>query len=230
MGDGSGTRSKRLPREVRERQILDAAVRVFSASGYHDTSMDGVSSVAGLSKPMIYAYLGSKEDLFSACIRRESTRLIESVVEGARPGLPADAQLWHGLRAFFSFVGENRDSWRVLHRQSVAQGGTFAQTLAEIRGRAISLISALLVGAAGSAESDEVPATASHSGEALAAALVGAGESLADWWLDHPEESTDTLAVRLMNLVWMGFGDLMAGEVWKPPAPEPDAQGDRDGS
>ncbi|MGH3440085.1 MAG: TetR family transcriptional regulator, partial [Sciscionella sp.] len=39
-------RSRRLPREVRERQILDAAVRVFSASGYHDTSMDEISEVA----------------------------------------------------------------------------------------------------------------------------------------------------------------------------------------
>ena len=39
-------RVKRLPREVRERQILDAAVRVFSAHGYHNASMDEISEVA----------------------------------------------------------------------------------------------------------------------------------------------------------------------------------------
>lgn len=217
--DQPRTRSRRLPREVRERQILDAAVRVFSDAGYHQASMDEVSSVAGISKPMIYAYLGSKEDLFTACIRRESASLIEAVAAGAKPGLAADIQLWHGLRAFFGFVREHRDSWQVLHRQAGAQGGSFARELADTRARAIELIAALVVGAAGAATA-EVGAAASHSATALAAALVGAGESLADWWLDHPEESPDTLAVRLMNLVWMGFGDLMSDNVWKPPATE----------
>ncbi|MFD1046895.1 DUF2530 domain-containing protein [Kibdelosporangium lantanae] len=39
-------RVKRLPREVREKQILDAAVQVFSEHGYHNASMDEVSEVA----------------------------------------------------------------------------------------------------------------------------------------------------------------------------------------
>ena len=51
----------------------------------------------------------------------------------------------------------------------------------------------------------------------LSAALVGAGESLADWWLEHPQESVGAVAGRLMNLAWMGFGDLVQGRVWLPP-------------
>ncbi len=211
-------RSRRLPREVRERQILDAAVRVFSASGYHDTSMDEISEVAGISKPMIYAYLGSKEDLFTACLRRESARLVEAILADVVPGLPADVQLWRGLRSFFDFVDKHRDGWRVLHRRAGAQGATFVAELQGTRSRAIELIAALLVSAASTAEAAEVGVTARHSSEALAAALVGAGEALADWWLEHPQDSADTLAVRLMNLVWMGFGDLMLDKVWKPPA------------
>ena len=62
-------RVKRLPREVREKQILDAAVRVFSEHGYHNASMDEISEVAGISKPMLYAYLGSKEEPASAAKR-----------------------------------------------------------------------------------------------------------------------------------------------------------------
>ncbi|HEV3356438.1 MAG TPA: TetR/AcrR family transcriptional regulator [Pseudonocardiaceae bacterium] len=207
-------RAKRLPREVRERQILDAAVTVFSQYGYHGASMDEVSDVAGISKPMIYAYLGSKEDLFAACIHREATRLLEAIVGGIHAEEPADVQLWHGLTAFFGFVGEHRESWRVLHRQSLAQGGPFTEELMAMRERAITLVAAVLVRAG----SDEgVGHAASRAGEALAAALVGAGESLADWWLDHPEETVDVIAARLMNLVWMGFGDLLEDRVWKPP-------------
>lgn len=211
-------RAKRLPREVRERQILDAAVEVFSRGGYHSASMDEISEVAGISKPMIYTYLGSKEDLFTACIRREATRLLEAITEGIKPDLPPDVQLWHGLRSFFDFVGANRDSWHVLHRQASVQGGPFTEELAAMRSRAISLVAALLVDSASTARSAGVGEAATHSGEALAAALVGAGESLADWWLDHPEESASTVSVRLMNLAWMGFGDLFDGRVWRPPA------------
>jgi AcrR family transcriptional regulator len=213
-------RAKRLPREVRERQILDAAVEVFSRYGYHSASMDEISEVAGISKPMIYTYLGSKEDLFTACIHRESTRLLEAIAAGIRSDLPPDVQLWYGLRSFFEFVGANRDSWHVLHRQARTQGGPFTEELAAMRSRAISLVAALLVDSAHNASKAEVGEAADQSGEALAAALVGAGESLADWWLDHPEESVNTLSVRLMNLAWMGFGDLFEGRVWRPPADE----------
>lgn len=206
-------RVKRLPREVREKQILDAAVQVFSEHGYHNASMDEVSEVAGVSKPMIYAYLGSKEDLFAACIRREANLLIEAIVAGIDAELPPDMQLWMGLRSFFEFVGANKQSWRVLHRQAISQGGPFSSELVAMRSRAINLVDALLVRAATKKGMDE---HATKSTEAMAAALVGSGESLADWWLDHPAVSTRTVASWLMNLVWMGFGDLVEGEIWVP--------------
>jgi hypothetical protein len=83
-----------------------------------------------------------------------------------------------------------------------------------MRQRAITLIAAVLMRTG----SDEgIGEAASESGEAMAAALVGAGESLADWWLDHPEESPGVIAARLMNLVWLGFGNLVEGKVWHPP-------------
>ncbi|MDQ2582949.1 TetR/AcrR family transcriptional regulator [Saccharothrix yanglingensis] len=208
-------RAKRLPREVRERQIMDAAVDVFSRLGFHAASMDEISEVAGISKPMLYAYLGSKEELFATCIRREATRMMEAIANGVEAEEPPDVQLWSGLRAFFGFVGENRASWQVLHRQASSQGGPFAQELADMRGRAISLVAALLVH---SADSGDVPRAGDKEAESLAAALVGAGESLADWWLDNPAEPAGVVAARLMNLVWMGFGDLVAGDVWHPPS------------
>jgi AcrR family transcriptional regulator len=206
-------RVKRLPREVRERQILDAAVQVFSRHGYHGASMDEVSDVAGVSKPMIYAYLGSKEDLFGQCIRREATRLLEAVTRGIQVELPPDMQLWHGLGAFFRFVGEHRESWQVLHRQAISQGGPFSDDVLAMRKRAIALVDTLLVRTATRRGLDE---QATRATEALAAALVGSAESLADWWLDHPDISDKMLASWLMNLVWMGFGDLVEGNVWTP--------------
>jgi AcrR family transcriptional regulator len=206
-------RVKRLPRSVREKQILDAAVQVFSEHGYHNASMDEVSEVAGVSKPMIYAYLGSKEDLFAACIRREANLMMEAIVGGVGADLEADMQLWMGLRSFFEFVAANKSSWKVLHRQAISQGGPFSEELVAMRSRAINLVDALLVRTATRQGMDE---HTTKSTEAMAAALVGAGESMADWWLDHPAVPTRVVATWLMNLVWMGFGDLVEGHVWLP--------------
>ena len=36
--------TKRLPRAVREQQMLDAAVQEFSVNGYHETSMDAIAA------------------------------------------------------------------------------------------------------------------------------------------------------------------------------------------
>ncbi|MFD8491887.1 TetR/AcrR family transcriptional regulator [Amycolatopsis sp. NPDC059657] len=206
-------RARRLPRAVRERQILDAAVQVFSRYGYHSASMDEISEVAGVSKPMIYTYLGSKEDLFGQCIRREATRLLEAVQAGVHPELPPDMQLWHGLRAFYRFVADYRESWTVLHRQALTVGGAFAAEVVDMRTRAIELVAALVVSAGTQKGLGE---QAEFSGEGLAAALVGGAESLADWALDHPDVSDGVLASWLMNLVWLGFNDLVEGQVWKP--------------
>ena len=209
------TGRKRLPRAVREQQMLDAAVAVFSAAGFHDASMDEIAARAGISKPMVYAYLGSKEELFLACLHREGTRLMEAVASAVEPAdsppLPPDEQLWRGLRAFFAFVGAHRDGWRVLYRQARATE-PFVAELAAMRARMVDVVCVLLsrVIATGGRAPRPVDVTA------MAYALVGAGESLADWAVDHSEEPPEATATRLMNFVWLGAGELLGGAVWRP--------------
>ena len=50
----------------------------------------------------------------------------------------------------------------------------------------------------------------------MAYALVGAGESLADWVVDNSEVPSDETAARLMNFVWLGAGELLRGATWRP--------------
>jgi AcrR family transcriptional regulator len=50
----------------RARQILDAALKVFAATGYTGTTMDAVAAEAGVTKPTLYSYFPSKDALFQA--------------------------------------------------------------------------------------------------------------------------------------------------------------------
>src|SRR3954453_12537370 len=95
-------KAKRMPRAVREQQMLDAAVHTFGQRGHMAASMDEIAELAGVSKPLGYLYLNSKEHLFTPCIRREAAALTAAVRAGVQPDLPADRQLWEGLRAFFT--------------------------------------------------------------------------------------------------------------------------------
>jgi AcrR family transcriptional regulator len=187
---------RRLPRQEREQQMLDAAVAVFSRRGFHVASMDEIAEAAGVSKPMIYAYLGSKDELFSACIRREARRLIKLITEAAPPGLTTRQRLHHGLLAFFTFVTEHRDGWIVLYRQARARE-PFAEEIAAARQQIIGLVAGLLAPSSTEDAEDEVVP--------IAYAVVGAAEALSDWALENPEETPEDLTTRLVNIFWTGF-------------------------
>jgi AcrR family transcriptional regulator len=192
--------------------MLEAAVAVFSESGFTGASMDDIAARAGISKPMVYAYLGTKEELFLACVRQSATWLMEALVRTAEPDLPADEQLWRGLRGFFEYVGAYRDGWRVLYRQARGQE-PFAAEAALMRSRMVEVVTgqlSRLLEANGRAYRETDVTVMAH-------ALVGAGESLADWLVDHPEEPPDATATRLMNFVWVGAGELLRGGRWTPP-------------
>jgi AcrR family transcriptional regulator len=205
-------RSRRLPRAVRQRQIVDAAIEVFAEHGFHQASMDEISETAGVSKPMLYAYLGSKDELFLACVRREATQLIEAISGAADNDLTPDEQLWHGLRSFFAHVSENRASWTLLHRLANSRENPYSEEMTEWREQAVELIAALLARATTSAEQP----LQTDQMRPFAVALAGASESLVEWWDLNPDHTADGLARRLMNLVWMGFGDLVEGRSWEP--------------
>lgn len=178
---------KRLPRAVREQQMLDSAVRVFAKRGFHAASMDEIAEQAGISKPMVYAYLGSKEELFVACLRRETTRLVDAVTATAHlEEAPPDRQLWRGLKAFLQVVGEHRQGWTVLYRQ--AHGWEpFSSELSTLRSQVADAVAGLL----GRALTSAGRRVSDGELEVMAYALVGAAESVADWLGDRPGEDPD---------------------------------------
>lgn len=74
----------------RERRILDAALKVFSETGYTGANMDAVALEAGLSKPTLYQYFQSKEALFSAMMLGERDRMMDVFEHPSRDGMVRD--------------------------------------------------------------------------------------------------------------------------------------------
>src|SRR2546423_10605965 len=109
MADGTrrmmGTR--KVPRAVRETQMLEMAGRVFAARGFHQASMDEIAEGAGISKMMLYNYFGSKEGLYFAYVNlayRDIVAAIDQAVAAvAGEGGTAEEQLRSGTRAYYRY-------------------------------------------------------------------------------------------------------------------------------
>lgn len=52
-----------LPAEKQD-TIIDAALAAFGANGYKKTSMSDIAAAAGISKPMVFHYFGTKKALY----------------------------------------------------------------------------------------------------------------------------------------------------------------------
>ena len=94
LSDDSPFLDQEASAELRARKceaILVAAVRMFNERGYHATSLDDVAASLGISKPVVYHYLGNKEQVLFECMQRGLSEL-RSALDEARmqPGSGLD--------------------------------------------------------------------------------------------------------------------------------------------
>ena len=160
-------------------QTLGVAHKLFAERGYGDVTMDEIAAAVGVTKPLLYNYFGNKERLYMACVERAGDSLTRTVGEAiAGTDSPGDA-LGAGVRAFFSFLDSDRAAWAVLFDETQPVVGEVADRVSHYRGQIIELVSGLLLAQLPEGRRD----AARVEIEALSAALLGAAEELARWWL-----------------------------------------------
>lgn len=121
----AGTRKRGRPTEKeraeRRDQILDAAVRLFVANGYRQTSFDDIAPAARVTKRTIYAYFGDKAEVFVASVARLRSRAL-----AAAPEQTSLADL--ATRIVLTL---HSDEAVGLHRLMIAESGQFPELAAQ---------------------------------------------------------------------------------------------------
>lgn len=119
-------------KDLRRRQILDAAASLFSSHGYHETSIRDVVEAAGISIGSFYFYFASKDDLFDALFAEMSEAFL-SVMTDASDATRTDPAggTAEAIARAMSLIASNRPLSRFLLLESGA--GT---TLFEVRRKA----------------------------------------------------------------------------------------------
>jgi AcrR family transcriptional regulator len=191
-------RHGRVPRVVRERQLVDLGEELFAERGYAKASMDELARRAGVTKPVIYELFGSKEGLFRACLEGLALRLADAIADAARGADAAgsvpdpEARLRAGGLAFLRFAQENRVAYELLYE------GRFSDAAVNVRRRQAALILELMREMA----PDDVDP---RELEVAAHAVNSAYEGVAHWMWEHPESDVEELADWTVELLLPGL-------------------------
>ena len=183
----------RVPRAVRERQVVELAEDLFSERGYAGASMEELSRRAGVTKPVVYELFGSKDGLFRVCVDRAIERMAASIADAFRSETEPEARLRAGGLAFLRFAHDNRVAWDLMGMQ-----GRFADQAASVRRSQAQLIRTLM-------EEIAPDGTDPRELEAVAYAVNSAYEGAAHWMWEHPDVPVEELADWIVALLLPGL-------------------------
>lgn len=189
---------RRLSREARRAQLIEAAQDVFGDVGYHGATMDLVAQRSGVARSLLYLHFDSLEDLYVECLRSARAELDARFLDASilNQGDPRE-QLKTGITAYFRFVQDRGRSWEVLSGGGETPGGHAGEIASELRFRTADQIAALFHVA--------VPTVDLESTSAYAHVVSGGGDQLAHWWRKNPHVTLETVVEHLLTVTWDGL-------------------------
>ncbi|HSG79148.1 MAG TPA: TetR/AcrR family transcriptional regulator [Acidimicrobiia bacterium] len=183
----------------RRSEIIEVATRLFSERGYAATSLEDIAEVIGFTKPAIYYYFGSKDEILFEIhdgIVRVGLERVEAIREAG--GNPAD-QLDQVLREHIARLLDNVEANLVFAREQAALSEDRAADIRD-RDRAYErAVRAIYVdGVADGSFKDIDPRVAVGS-------LLAACNWAHRWYRTGGEYSTDDVADMIVGLLMGGY-------------------------
>ncbi len=192
---GQGTDS----RSTRER-ILDSAMNIFSAKGFHDTKLDEIVAEASISKGSIYFHFPNKERLFIALVDQFADVIERRAREAIDEEAPGIGRVQAALEAVMETFGKYRRPAKLLLVQAVGLGTVFERKRMEVTDRFALLIKTYL---------DEAVADGSIAPvntHIVAHAWMGAIYSVVIQWVYTGEPSQEEIMDALLPLLLKSVG------------------------
>lgn len=195
--------TKGVARADREAQIVAVACKAFGENGYAATSVADVADAAGISKPLIYNYFGSKDGLHAVCIEHAAATLWAEFERSSHTDTVGLARAIVTLDGMFRALAPQPWIWRLVFDPTAPDEGASRDAYVAYETKLFALGEdgvAELMRLAGN--SDRGDTSAMHAvWESMFRALV-------NWWLDHPEVSPDAMTERCIRLFGTVFGEI----------------------
>jgi len=190
-------RGTRLPRLARRRQLLDAAMEVFVARGYHAAAMDEIADRAGVSKPVLYQHFPGKLELYLALLDESAEALTATIRHALASTADNKQRVRATFQAFFDFVTDGGQAFRLVFESDLRNEPAVRDRLdASMRDHA-DMISQVIREDTGMSDAEA---------RLLSIGLVGMARISATYWLGTDRAIPKDAAEELMaRLAWRGI-------------------------
>jgi AcrR family transcriptional regulator len=195
----------RLPRDERRAILLNAALEVFTAAGYHSAAMDEIADRASVSKPVLYQHFPSKLDLYLAVLDLHIDSLVYEI-QKAISSTPDNALRVHAtIDAYFSFIENEGEAFRLLFESDMSVEPQVHERLNRMTYDCAAAVSGVISNDTG------LPKEAAML---LGVGLIGYAQVTARHWLERDSKLTRQQAMDLVeNLMWRGISGFPRTEL-----------------
>lgn len=144
--------------ELRARQILDCAKRVFAERGFHAANISHICEAAGIGRGTLYQYFANKRAVLTAILRQMLDRiravmLLQEAEQLSLPAAPPEAitrtavieYTTRQLRALLGVAFEDEHTLRILLREAVGLDVDVEALLGEIDSALIAIVERSIV-------------------------------------------------------------------------------------
>lgn len=192
-----------MPRRERRAQLLDSALEVFVAQGYHAAAMDDIAERAGVSKPVLYQHFPSKLDLYLAVLDDSCLAITDMIREALESTEDNKQRVAAAIAAFYSYVAHDTGAFRLVFESDLNNEPAVKHRVDRVTEDSTTAISAVIQQDTG------LPLEACRL---LAVSLVGMGQVSARFWLSGSVEgeggtamSQQDAAALVAGLAWRGI-------------------------
>ncbi|HZG57703.1 helix-turn-helix domain-containing protein [Paenibacillus sp.] len=104
----------------KKEQIIETALRLFAAKGFHATSIQDIAEAIGIAKGSVYIHFKSKEDMLVSALKHTVQRMIEDVGRAAAaPGLSPRERLVRKTAEQLRFATEHKSFFLMLMNEGM---------------------------------------------------------------------------------------------------------------
>ena len=178
--------------------LLDAAERVIARDG-SGASIEAIAYEAGVTKPIVYARVGSRAELSNALAQRLADRLIaaaQAAVGSTRLDRPTLAAFF---RSTLETIAVHRELFVYVTRGA---GDDTSERTLYLAGRSAAPLAELLVRWRARSDRDTSVAVPWAYG------IVGMLNLVSQWWIEETDRPAAVLADQLAELVWSGLAGV----------------------
>ncbi|CAM3831229.1 TetR/AcrR family transcriptional regulator [Nocardioides marinus] len=195
---GLRPRGARMPRRERRAQLLESALEVFVAQGYHAAAMDDIAERAGVSKPVLYQHFPGKLELYLALLDRSCDQIIDNCRAALESTDDNKQRVEATMAVFYEYVAHDTGAFRLVFESDLTNEPAVREQVDRVTAECARLIAGVIH------EDTGLPDEASRL---LAVSLVGMAQVSARFWLTEAGGlGRDQAAALVAGLAWRGIG------------------------